>query len=29
MGSELDVETRAGWGTRFFFDLELHPVNVV
>ncbi len=23
MGSELQVETQAGWGTRFYFDLEL------
>jgi signal transduction histidine kinase len=23
MGSELQVETRSGWGTRFYFDLEL------
>ena len=21
------VETRAGWGTRFSFDLEAHPVG--
>ena len=27
MGSELEVETRPEWGTRFYFDLELHPVN--
>jgi signal transduction histidine kinase len=25
MGSELGVETRAGWGTRFFFELALPP----
>ena len=25
MGSELRVETRGGWGTRFFFDLDLPP----
>lgn len=25
MGSELRVETRPGWGTRFIFDLELPP----
>lgn len=25
MGSELLVETRPGWGTRFFFELELPP----
>ena len=29
LGSDLQVETRGGWGTRFHFDLELHPVNVV
>jgi signal transduction histidine kinase len=29
LGSDLRVETRRGWGTRFHFDLELHPVNVV
>lgn len=27
MNSELDVETRAGWGTRFFFELELPPAS--
>jgi signal transduction histidine kinase len=27
MGSELRVETRPDWGTRFYFDLELHPLN--
>ncbi len=27
MGSELKVETRPDWGTRFHFDLELHPAN--
>ena len=27
MGSTLQVETRAGWGTRFSFDLEAHPVT--
>ena len=26
MGSDLRVESRAGWGTRFFFDLKLPPV---
>lgn len=25
MGSELQVETRPGWGTRFYFDLEMPP----
>ncbi|HEV8265441.1 MAG TPA: HAMP domain-containing sensor histidine kinase [Gemmatimonadales bacterium] len=25
MGSELRVETRSGWGTRFFFELDLPP----
>jgi hypothetical protein len=25
MGSELKLETRAQWGTRFFFELELPP----
>jgi signal transduction histidine kinase len=25
MGSELKVETRRGWGTRFFFELDLPP----
>jgi len=25
MGSELQVETRPGWGTRFFFTIELAP----
>jgi signal transduction histidine kinase len=27
MGSELQLETRAGWGTRFFFKLELPPAE--
>jgi len=27
MGSELRLETRAGWGTRFFFDLDLPPAG--
>ena len=27
MGSELSVETRQGWGTRFCFNLELGPVH--
>jgi len=26
MGSKLQVETRPGWGTRFFFELPLPPV---
>jgi signal transduction histidine kinase len=26
MGSELQLETRPGWGTRFFFRLEIAPV---
>lgn len=25
MGSELQVETRPGWGTRFFFELDMPP----
>ena len=25
MGSHLQVETRAGWGTRFYFELNLPP----
>jgi hypothetical protein len=25
MSSELKVETRRGWGTRFFFELDLPP----
>jgi signal transduction histidine kinase len=25
MGSELEVESRPGWGTRFYFELELPP----
>jgi signal transduction histidine kinase len=29
MGSDLEVESRADWGTRFYFDLDLHPVNVL
>jgi signal transduction histidine kinase len=28
MGSELNVETRRGWGTRFYFDLTLPPCPV-
>jgi signal transduction histidine kinase len=27
MGSELHVESRPAWGTRFYFDLQLHPVH--
>src|SRR6266568_8543864 len=27
MGSELQVETRPGWGTRFSFTLDLPPVT--
>jgi len=27
MGSELEVETRPGWGTRFYFTLELRPAE--
>src|SRR5882762_6682177 len=27
MGSELQVESRRGWGTRFFFELELPPYS--
>lgn len=29
MGSTLRVETRAGWGTRFFFELEASPVTPI
>jgi signal transduction histidine kinase len=25
MGSELQVETRAGWGTRFYFEIDMPP----
>ncbi|HYT83226.1 MAG TPA: ATP-binding protein [Gemmatimonadales bacterium] len=25
LGSTLQFETRAGWGTRFFFELQLSP----
>ena len=28
MGSELCLETRPGWGTQFWFDLELPPADV-
>jgi signal transduction histidine kinase len=28
MRSELQYETAAGWGTRFYFDLELPPANL-
>ncbi len=27
MGSELQVETRPGWGTRFYFNLQLRPAG--
>jgi len=27
MGSTLRVETRAGWGTRFYFELDLPLVS--
>jgi signal transduction histidine kinase len=27
MGSTLQYETKAGWGTRFFFELELPPAT--
>ena len=27
MGSTLELETRPGWGTRFYFELELHPAS--
>ncbi|NIR44984.1 MAG: hypothetical protein GWN53_11205 [Gammaproteobacteria bacterium] len=27
MGSELQVETRSGWGTRFYFEAEIPPVD--
>ena len=27
MGSTLQVETRAGWGTRFYFELDLPPFS--
>jgi len=27
MGGELQLETAAGWGTRFFFELDLPPVT--
>ncbi|HEY6222207.1 MAG TPA: ATP-binding protein, partial [Gemmatimonadales bacterium] len=29
MGSELEVETRPGWGTRFFFTLDLPPAGTL
>ena len=29
MGSELEFESKAGWGTRFYFDLSLEPVSTV
>jgi signal transduction histidine kinase len=25
MGATLEVESRPGWGTRFYFELELPP----
>ena len=28
MGSELNVETRRGWGTRFYFDVTLPPCPI-
>ena len=27
LGSELHVETRLGWGTRFYFELDMPPCN--
>ncbi len=27
MGSELQLETKAGWGTRFYFDVDLPPAS--
>jgi len=27
MGSELKLETKAGWGTRFYFDVDLPPAS--
>jgi len=27
LGSKLEVETRADWGTRFFFAVALHPAT--
>jgi signal transduction histidine kinase len=29
MGSELRLETRPGWGTRFFFELDLPPASAL
>lgn len=29
MDSELSLETRSGWGTRFYFELKLPPASVV
>jgi hypothetical protein len=29
MDSQLQVETRVDWGTRFFFDLALRPTEGV
>ncbi len=28
MGSRLEVETRPGWGTRFYFELDLQPATL-
>lgn len=28
MGSRLELETRPGWGTRFYFELELQPTHI-
>jgi signal transduction histidine kinase len=28
MGSELRVETRPGWGTRFYFEVDMPPVSL-
>ena len=27
MGADLKLETRAGWGSRFYFDVELPPAS--
>jgi len=27
MGSELRLETKPGWGTRFYFELEMPPAS--
>ena len=29
MGSELEFESKAEWGTRFYFDLRLEPVSTI